>query len=52
MAGEEDLDASAEKIARDGVLRAERLRFDAGAASIKTRGKDAGVVEDDEIVWA
>jgi hypothetical protein len=50
LARQQDFDAAAEKIARRGILRAERLGLHTAASSIETRGKYARVVEDDEIV--
>ena len=49
LPGQQDLDASVQKIARGGILRAERLRFESSTAAIQPRGKDLGVVEDYEI---
>jgi hypothetical protein len=50
LARQQDFDAAAQKIARSGILRAERLGLQTAAASIEARGKYARVVEDDEIV--
>ena len=50
LAGEQDFDAAVEKLAGSRVMRAERLGMEAGAAGVESRGKDSGVVEDDEIV--
>ena len=52
LAGEQDLDASAEEVARGGIVRADGLGSEALAAAVEARGKDAGVVEDDEIAGA
>jgi hypothetical protein len=49
LAGEENFDASVEKIARGGIARAEGLGFKTGAPSVKAGGKYAGVVEDHKI---
>jgi hypothetical protein len=46
---EQDLDPAAKKVARGGILRAERLGPKACAASVKTSGKYACVIEDKEI---
>ncbi len=52
LAGEENLDASAEEFAGGWILRAEGLRVDPLAATVKPSRKDAGVVEDQEVGWA
>jgi len=50
LAGEQDLDASVEKIARGRIARAGRLGLETGAASVKACGKDAGVVKNEKVV--
>ena len=52
LAGQQDFDAAAKEIARRGIVRADGLGFEAGAASIEAGGKYARVVEDDEIAGA
>lgn len=49
LAREQDLNPSLQKVARSGIVRADRLRASAFAATVEPRRKDAGVVEDDEI---
>jgi hypothetical protein len=46
---QQDLDTSLKKIAGGGIARADRLRADAFAAAIESGGKDAGVVDDQQI---
>ena len=50
--GQKNLDAAAKEVMRSGILRAERLRVEAGTASIEARGKHTSVVEDDEVFRA
>ena len=52
LAGQEDFNAPAKKVARCGIMRTENLRLKTSAAAIQTRGKHPGVVEDDEVVGA
>ena len=49
MASQEDFDASAKKVARRRILRAEHLRLKTSAATIEACGKHPGIVEDDEV---
>ncbi len=49
LAGEENLDASAEEFAGGWILRAEGLRSESLAASVQTGREDACVVEDEEV---
>jgi hypothetical protein len=49
LARQQDFDAAAQKIARRGIVRAERLSAGSLAAAIEARRKDAGVIEDQEI---
>jgi hypothetical protein len=49
LAGEQNFDAAVEKIAGRGILRAERLSAGALAAAIQASGKDASVIEDEQI---
>src|SRR5579864_3142555 len=49
VAREEDFDASAKKVARGRILRAESLRLKTSAPAIQTRGKHSSVVEDNEV---
>lgn len=52
LAREQDLDAPVKKIAGGEIAAANGLGAKAGAASVKTSGKDAGVVENYNIVGA
>ena len=49
LAGKEDFDAAAEKVASGRAMRAQRLRFKSGSATVETGRKDFCVVEDQEI---
>ncbi len=51
LPGEEDFYSSVEKIPGRRIARAHCLRSQPAAASVEARGKDAGVVEDDQIGW-
>ena len=50
LAGQENFDLAAQKIARGGILRAEGLRLYAAPPAIEAGGKDAGIVKHDQIV--
>jgi hypothetical protein len=52
LASKQDLNASAEEIARSRIARAQRLRLKSFAAAVETCRKYARVVEDDEIAGA
>ncbi len=52
LAREQDFHLAPQVLAGRGVLRADRLGMDAGAMSVKPRRKDAGVVEDQQVVRA
>lgn len=52
LAREQDLNAALQKVACCGIARANWLRASAFAAAIKTRGKDASVIENNEIAGA
>jgi len=47
--GEEDFDASLEEVAVCGVARADGLRMQAAAVSVKACGKNLGIVENEEV---
>jgi hypothetical protein len=49
LAGQENFDASVKKVAGGGIARADGLSVGAFAATVETGGKDAGVVEDEQI---
>lgn len=49
LAGEKDLDTALKKSARGGIVRAYGLNVYAFAPAIKPCGKDAGIVEDQQI---
>ena len=44
LASQQNLDTSPQKVMRRRIVRTERLSLRSGAATIKPRGKDAGVV--------
>ena len=50
MAGQQDLDTAVEKIASGRIVRADGLSAGAFTAAIKPGGKNAGIVEDHNIV--
>ena len=50
LPGQEDFDSAPQKISRSRILRAERLRLHAASPAIQARGKDARVVEHDQVV--
>ena len=52
MPRKQDLDASPEKIVSSGIVRAQRLGLKTCSSSVESSGKNAGVVEHDEIVGA
>lgn len=52
LTSEENFDPSAKEVPGGGVTRAQALRLKTGAASVKTRRKNSGVVENQEIVGA
>ncbi len=49
LASEQHFDAAVKKIAGSGIMRADRLSASASAAAVKPGGKDASVVEHDQI---
>jgi hypothetical protein len=52
LAGEQDLNASPEKIARSWISRAERLGLETFASPVQACREHAGIVEDYEIIGA
>jgi hypothetical protein len=52
LAREQNFDASAEEVTRGRILRTQGLGLETCASAIKPGGKDARVVEDDQIVGA
>lgn len=52
LAGEQDFDAAAKKVARSGIVWTDRLGLEACAASIEAGRKHARVVKDEEIAGA
>lgn len=52
LAGKQDLDASVKIAAGGGVAAADGLRAETSAAPVEAGGKDAGVIENDNIVGA
>lgn len=49
MAGEENFDTAVKEIASGRIVRTDGLSVSAFAAAIEPGGKNAGVVEDDEV---
>lgn len=49
LAGQKDLDAPVKEVPGCGIVRAERLRLQTCAPAVKAGGKDASIVEDDEV---
>jgi hypothetical protein len=49
LAGKQDFDAAVEKIAGRRIMGTDRLSAGSLAAAIEARGKDAGIIEDEQI---
>jgi len=52
LAREKNFDASAKKIPGGGIARTQWLEMQSAAASVEARGKDAGVIEDNQVAGA